>query len=548
MSYLVFARKYRPQTFEQVVQQSHVTRTLANAIAAERVAHAILFAGPRGTGKTTVARILAKAMNCAQGPTAEPCNRCQSCVEITAGNSADVFEIDGASNNSVDQVRELRENLKYMPAHSRFKIYIIDEVHMLSLAAFNALLKTLEEPPDHIMFMFATTEVHKIPITILSRCQRHDLRRIDGAAIVSHLQYICDAEKVEIDEASLSLIAQEAGGSMRDSLSLLDHVLACAEGPVTAGLIGELLGIVDRKHLFEISEAIFHRDIGKVLGGIDAVWRNGYEIKRFYADLVSHFHHLAIVKLGSQASRLVDLPQQEIDRLKSQVDNVSEGYLLQIFDLLFQEEPAIKFSSQPKVGLEMLFLKLFQTPPSLAIGTLIEHLDQFKAGFHAGNVASANTTTTADMTQQADGTEKSRAAETIPEKENRSSDMPRPVDINALWPKVVAGISGQKPSLAGFLANCQLISNTPGQLDLKVNGNEFTLKNISKHKQAIEDECRQHLDRPVRLNIVANFEDRETKQEQKKKIGQLKQQAMGHPLVMEALELFDGRVIDIKVP
>ena len=179
MSYLVLARKYRPQTFEEVVGQAHVTRTLANAIETRRVAHAILFSGPRGTGKTTVARILAKAMNCSEGPTATPCNQCQSCREITSGNAADVFEIDGASNNSVDQVRELRENLQYMPVHSRHKIYIIDEVHMLSLAAFNALLKTLEEPPSHVMFMFATTEPQKIPITILSRCQRHDLRRID---------------------------------------------------------------------------------------------------------------------------------------------------------------------------------------------------------------------------------------------------------------------------------------------------------------------------------------------------------------------------------
>ncbi len=316
MSYLVLARKYRPQTFDQVVQQSHVTRTLTNAIAAERVAHAILFAGPRGTGKTTVARILAKAMNCQEGPTAQPCNQCQSCLEITAGNAADVFEIDGASNNSVDQIRELRENLKYMPVHSRFKIYIIDEVHMLSLAAFNALLKTLEEPPEHIMFMFATTEVHKIPITILSRCQRHDLRRIDGAAIAGHMRFICDQEKVQIDDDSLSLIAQESGGSMRDSLSLLDHILACAQGPVTSELISELLGIVDGRYLYDISNAVFEQDLGKVLTGIDAVWRNGYELKRFYSDLVAHFHQLVLAKLGPKAEPLANLSQQEIDQMK----------------------------------------------------------------------------------------------------------------------------------------------------------------------------------------------------------------------------------------
>lgn len=569
MSYLVLARKYRPQTFEQVVQQSHVTRTLANAIVAERVAHAILFSGPRGTGKTTVARILAKAMNCIEGPTPQPCNKCQSCVEITAGNAADVFEIDGASNNSVDQVRELRENIKYMPVLSRFKIYIIDEVHMLSLAAFNALLKTLEEPPKHIMFMFATTEVYKIPITILSRCQRHDLRRIDGTAIAGHMRHICETEKVEIDEESLTLIAQEAGGSMRDSLSLLDHILACAQGPVTSQLIGELLGVVDRKHLIDISKAVFAQDIEKVLAGIDAVWRNGYELKRFYSDLVAHFHQLSILKLGTHAEQLVDLPQQDLNQLKSQVQKVPQSYLLQIFDLLFQAEPAVKLSSQPRLGLEMVFLKIFQTPPTLPIEKLIDQLDKIQTQIGAGHRG------VVEVPQKAQGDhvpkqidhgappvdreqppqyEKSPAAENIsvvPKADisvKGSSIEKRPSDIEDLWPQIVGGISELKPSLAGFLAKCKLKSGDNGKLDLEVNGNEFTLKNISKHKRTIDDQCGKYMGHPVDLNIVANFQDRATKQEQKKKVGHLKQQAISHPLVMEALELFDGRIIDIKVP
>ncbi|WP_054701283.1 DNA polymerase III subunit gamma/tau [Desulfosarcina cetonica] len=228
MGYLVLARKYRPQTFDAVVGQQHVTQTLKNAIKAGRVAHAILFSGPRGTGKTTVARILAKAMNCETGPTETPCNHCRSCMDITAGRGVDVFEIDGASNNSVEQVRELRDNSRYMPAHSRFKIYIIDEVHMLSIAAFNALLKTLEEPPAHVMFLFATTEAHKIPITILSRCQRHDLKRIDLAAVVGHMESLCRQESVAISTNNLWRIARESGGSMRDALSLLDQILPAA--------------------------------------------------------------------------------------------------------------------------------------------------------------------------------------------------------------------------------------------------------------------------------------------------------------------------------
>ncbi|MEJ2154723.1 MAG: DNA polymerase III subunit gamma/tau [Desulfobacteraceae bacterium] len=508
MSYLVFARKYRPQTFEQVVQQSHVTQTLANAIAAGRVAHAILFSGPRGTGKTTVARILAKAMNCDKGPTAQPCNQCQSCEEITAGSAADVFEIDGASNNSVDQVRELRENLKYMPVHSRYKIYIIDEVHMLSLAAFNALLKTLEEPPEHILFMFATTEVHKIPITILSRCQRHDLRRIEGEAIADHLKSICDSEGVDIDALSLSLIAGEAGGSMRDSLSLLDHVLACAQGPVTADLISELLGVVDRKLLFDLSREVIDGNLQKVLEGIDVVWRNGYELKRFYADLVAHFHHLTLVKQGPQTAQLVDLPKQEIDLMRNQVEKVAESYLLQIFEALFQAEPSIRFSSQPRLGLEMVFLKLFQTAPALPIESLIEHLDQLqeRIGPHA-----ISPDRIAPQTQVTGGEDTAPTASTAPV-ETRGGKGNRPVEeIDTLWRNVVRDISEQKPSLAGFLGKCALRAGDQGELSLEVRGNEFTLKNITKHQRTLERQCSNYTEQPVTLKIVANFEDRATK-------------------------------------
>ncbi len=561
MSYLVFARKYRPQTFDQVVQQSHVTRTLSNAIAAGRVAHAILFSGPRGTGKTTVARILAKAMNCVQGPVAEPCNQCQSCQEITAGNAADVFEIDGASNNSVDQVRELRENLKYMPVHGRYKIYIIDEVHMLSLAAFNALLKTLEEPPGHILFMFATTEAHKIPITILSRCQRHDLRRIDGRAIAGHLRLICDAENVQIDEPSLALIAQEAGGSMRDSLSLLDHVLACAEGPVTVDLISDLLGIVDRKHLFDLSEAVFQHDIHKVLESIDTVWRQGYELKRFYADLVTHFHHLALIKLGPRSVHLIDMPDRQIERMRTQAAEIPDSYLLQIFELLFQAEPAIKLSSQPRLGLEMVFLKLFQTAPALPIQTLIERLDQLKTLVDiqeqppAGalepqspipvceNQAVRDSVAVHEKAPGRKGTGSQPAtAETGPTQDED------PVNLGLLWKRVLGQVAEQKPSLAGFLAKCTLRSVAQDRMEIEVNGNEFTYKNILKHFEALEAICSEQLGRKVGLKVIPNYENAEAKLEQKEKSSRLKQKAMSHPLVMEALELFDGRLIDIKTP
>ena len=546
MSYLVFARKYRPQTFDAVVQQTHVTRTLINAIDAGRVAHAMLFAGPRGTGKTTVARILAKAMNCAQGPTASPCNACRSCQEITSGHAADVFEIDGASNNSVDQVRELRENLKYMPAHSRYKIYIIDEVHMLSLAAFNALLKTLEEPPAHVLFMFATTEPHKIPVTILSRCQRHDLRRIDMAAVLNQMRGICDREGVDIDDPSLSLIAQEAGGSMRDALSLLDHVLACADGPVTADLVADLLGAAERKHLFDLSAAVFSRDIQSVLEKIDTVWRSGLEMKRFYADLVSHFHHLLLVAMGDRTSQLVDLPAHEIDRMKAQVKQVPELFLVQVLDLIFQAEPSIKLSTQPKLAMEMVFLKLFQTPPALPIDTLIERLDQLRGSGPADRQGQAGE----PRGREASPPEGPPGVETAPTG-TAATDAPggqsTPVDDAQLWDRAIRRVEQEKPSLAAVLKRCRIKTIGDDRLELEVTGNDFAFKNIQKHQSSLENMFGSLSGRPLRLALVADTREADAKQVEKEEIDRLKQKALSHPVVMKAVALFDGKVVDVKV-
>jgi len=252
----VLARKWRPQVFEDVIGQEHITQTLVNAIRTDRLAHAYIFGGPRGVGKTSVARIFAKAINCAEGEPGIPCNQCRSCREITEGNSVDVQEIDGASNRGIDEIRELRENAKYMPSASRYRIYIIDEVHMLTLPAFNALLKTLEEPPPHVKFIFATTESHKVPITILSRCQRFDFKRIPLPKIVAILTKICKHEDVQIGSTGLSMVAREAEGSMRDAESLLDQVIAFAGQTVLDSQIPEILGIIDRGLIFESSSAI----------------------------------------------------------------------------------------------------------------------------------------------------------------------------------------------------------------------------------------------------------------------------------------------------
>lgn len=556
MSYLVLARKYRPQSFETVVDQDHVTRTLINAIAAGRVAHAILFTGPRGTGKTTVARILAKAMNCAAGPTPEPCNDCQSCRDITSGKAVDVFEIDGASNNSVDQVRELRDNVKYMPAHSPHKIYIIDEVHMLSTPAFNALLKTLEEPPAHVMFIFATTEPHKIPATILSRCQRHDFKRIALASITDHMQKLCGLEHFDISRDSLTLIAREAGGSIRDALSLLDQVTACSDGKIEDTQVLDLLGVIDRKMIFDLVQVLLDGDAQKVLESLDVVHQRGHDMKRLYADLVEHFRHLMVVKLCRQTGRLVDLPAHEIQRLQEQVASVSTAHLNQLFDLLFKEEPAVKFSTQPKIAVEMACFRLLQAKPTLTIESLIEKLDTLRRQIEDSPTGPAPQPADSQSPPPAMAGAHVAKSETPGDRSARCANsdvLPAaatisPADLQQVWRKAQAVIATHHPALAANLQKCRPRRLENGRLEIDVSGNGYTLSMIQKSKNLdiIRNVCREILGRAVEivLDAVAEPSDSPVK---KKEENQLKNEAMSHPLVAEAVKIFDGEVLGVTI-
>ncbi len=566
MSYLVLARKYRPQRFEEVVGQQHVTRTLANAIENDRVAHALLFAGPRGTGKTTVARILAKAMNCEQGPTARPCNRCSSCTEITAGNAVDVFEIDGASNNSVDQVRELRENVRYMPARSRFKIYIIDEVHMLSIAAFNALLKTLEEPPDHVMFMFATTEAHKIPVTILSRCQRYDFRRIALAAVVEHMQKLCGLEGYAVDEKGLWRIAQEAGGSMRDALSLLDQVMACSEGGAAHEEVMEVLGVIDRRVLFDISAAVLSRDLPAVLAGIDEVYERGHEMDRFFADLVEHFRNLMVVKMAADAARLVDLPASEIEQMQAQTADVPVEALQRVLDLLLREAAAVRLSMQPRLSLEMAFVRILKQPPALPIDVLIEKLDGLQRQF-----ARQGAVTRSDTAPAASPAPEKGAHEPPPVEKGRGDSHGKPpageqepasptppeapqeagasADADEAWARIVTLVTEKSHALAASLAKCRLERLTDENLEIRVAGNGFHANMLRREKNMnlMREACRQVLGRSPRIEVKADEGRVPQVGQQATDLRRLKDEALRDPRVTEALKIFRGRIVDIKI-
>ena len=550
MSYLVLARKYRPQAFDQVIEQVHITRTLTNAISSGRVAHAILFSGPRGTGKTTVARILAKAMNCKQGPTPEPCNVCRSCNEITGGHAADVFEIDGASNNSVDQIRELRENIKYMPAHSPYKIYIIDEVHMLSTAAFNALLKTLEEPPSHVMFMFATTEPQKIPITILSRCQRYDFRRIGLDSISSHMASLCRQEGFEIAEESLGLIAREAGGSMRDALSLLDQLMTCAQGLVTHEQVLDILGVIDRKIIFDLAGSILSADIHVVLDLLDDVYDRGHDMKKLYADLLEHFRNLLVVAMGNRVEKLVDLPSGEFEQLVIQAQPLSAGILNHIFDMLFKAEASIRLSSQPKLALEMTLIRLLQTKPALSIDVLIDKLDALRQEVSPAEPVSKNDGehhSTEPAVQSAPG-----GSEAMPEGSGSAADGFAPAaeatdKADQMWKQICEIVSQKNPSLAANLLKCRLTNTAEQSLEVDVPDNGFTINMIQREKNMaiLNQVCAEVFGHNQNIQLSAS--NSMGGYNQKKKDNQLKQKAISHPLVADAIDIFDGKLVDVKV-
>jgi len=360
MSYQVLARKWRPQTFEEVVGQEIVTKTLQNAIKSERIAHAFLFAGVRGVGKTTTARILAKALNCQEGPTPSPCGQCVSCRDITEVNSIDVLEIDAASNTGVDNIRELRESARYGTARDRFKIFIIDEAHMLSNAAFNALLKTLEEPPPHVKFILATTEYAKIPVTIASRCQQYDFKPIPFSLILERLELLRKEEGIEISEHSLRAIVSVAEGSMRDAQSALDQIIAFGGKQISDEAVRVLLGVVDEKAILSLVDAVLERDVKILVEQVQELVNSGVDPRNFCRKLIHHVRNLMVCRVTGWDERLLNLPDTAKDEILKQSEQFSELDLIRFYDLLNRAENDLRWNSHPWVHLEMTLMKLIE--------------------------------------------------------------------------------------------------------------------------------------------------------------------------------------------
>ncbi len=355
MDYQVSARKYRPGTFDDVIGQSHVVQTLMNAVSTKRVAHAYLFSGTRGVGKTTVARIFAKALNCAQGPTSHPCDTCENCREIALGSSVDVIEIDGASNTSVDDVREIRENVKFAPFHGQFRVYIIDEVHMLSNSAFNALLKTLEEPPAHAVFIFATTEIHKIPVTILSRCQHYNFRRIARSEIIQRLQHVAAQDQLTLEERSFLALARASEGSMRDALSLLDQAIAYSGKAISHADLELLLGAVPQELVQELIRAILTQNSPAALSSLASLLDRGHDLRAFCADVVEHIRNLlvaAVVPSATELRSLIETSEEDLNQLSSDARALTPEQLQELLAIFIQAEDSLRFSTHPRFVME----------------------------------------------------------------------------------------------------------------------------------------------------------------------------------------------------
>ncbi|MCU0574700.1 MAG: DNA polymerase III subunit gamma/tau [Syntrophobacteraceae bacterium] len=572
MSYLVLARKWRPQTFEEVVGQAHVTRTLRNAIRAGRVAHAYLFTGARGVGKTSVARILAKSLNCEPALSVSPCNVCSNCREITQGHSVDVPEIDGASNRGIDSIRELRETVRYRPSKSRHKIYIIDEVHMLTTEAFNALLKTLEEPPDHVRFILATTEPHKIPATILSRCQRFDFRRIDTPRLLDHLKTIVTGEQVDLSEPVLYAIAREADGSMRDAQSLLEQLLAFSGDGLSDEEILDVLGVVDRRSVHRAGAAVLEGDALTCLQVVDDIYRRGIDSRRFCQQLCDFFRNLLWLAVSREkADAVLDLPETEKEFLNERLGGTSAESLYLCLQCLVKGEEEIRRSSSPRLNLEMVLLRLSQLPRLEDMNRVVdelERLEQVLSGMPdqprpgGDPIRSVEAPGTRVERRESDPAVRPRFADEAEAGFNRShgagpggEDLglrppASPEDMVSRWPVFVQWLHGKDPRLAAKLGRSSLKSVSESTAELEILEIYENLFQNGENTAALAAHAAGYFGVSLEWRISTKSSVRGEKSERAVKKGASganpRRVVMESRAVQQAIEILGGELIEVR--
>ena len=518
MSYTVFALKWRPKNFDEIIGQNHIVATLKNAIQGNRLAHAYLFAGPRGVGKTSTARILAKALNCKEGLTVNPCQKCSSCLEISDGRSLDVIEIDGASNRGIDEIRVLRENVKFSPTSGKFKVYIIDEVHMLTTEAFNALLKTLEEPPEFVKFIFATTQPHKVIPTILSRCQRFDFRRITAMEITAQLERIVASEKINVDKEGLFAIAKSSDGSMRDAESVLDQLVSFSKGKISLKDVISVLGLVEQEALLEITNKIIQKDAKSILGLLDKLIDDGKDISVFLANLIEHFRNLMVAKVTKGDSKLIDLPQEVCEGLLRQSEAFSLEEIFSAFNILVNTQEMSKRLESLRIPLEINLIRLAHNKKGSAPKLSEEPKDApIKESF-------VKEETTQEPPKKEEG-----KTEPIDPPLNITLD-----NVKEAWGNVINNLGRIKMLVATYLSEGEPI---------KLERNTLTVsfpRNYSLHKETLEKKENKEiveksisglLNTNLRINFILSAEEKQ------------KDNSENHPFIKSALEMFDGKVI-----
>jgi len=492
MGYTALYRKWRPTVFEDVIGQTHVTRTLMNQIANDNIAHAYLFSGTRGTGKTSTAKIFSRAVNCLNPKDQNPCNECDVCKGIMNESIMDVIEIDAASNNGVDDIRELRENVKYPPSKASYKVYIIDEVHMLSKGAFNALLKTLEEPPHYVIFILATTEPHKIPATIHSRCQRFEMKRVPYHLIEDHVKMICSHNEVTFEDEAIKMIVRNSDGAVRDALSILDQCLSFADGTLTHELVLDTLGMLSIEHIFELTNSIIKQETGQAMQVIDDMSKHGKDMQIFVKDYIDYLRNLMLMKVSTDLDDLIDLSKENIDKMINQVEQVELNTIIRWIQSLSELETEMKWSSQPRVLLEMGMLKLMRPDTEQTIESLLNRISKLESAIQSGEIrvksVQSNTPNRSSASQSAQKRPQRKEVKPAPT-EVQSEELPAVTgsvegvelqDIKDKWNEVLAVIKKKKIATHALLIEGKLIKFKESLLTIAFD------EGFGFHKMAVE--------------------------------------------------------------
>ncbi len=549
-SYLSLYRKWRPRVFSDFTGQQHVIKTLKNAIAQNKISHAYLFAGPRGTGKTSTAKVFSKAINCQQDrDTPEPCNECSSCKQIEQGNAVEIFEIDAASNRGIDEIRQLRENVKFPPTLGHYKVYIIDEVHMLTTEAFNALLKTLEEPPSYIIFIMATTEPHKLLPTILSRCQRFDFKYLTVKEILKRLDYICQEEEIMIERKALNLIARSAEGGMRDALSLLDQVLVYGVDEIDVDLLSSMLGIIKQEVFTSLTRKILDQETSEGLLLINSLIDEGKDVEQIIKGLIFHFRNLLMLKECGSESGIVDLPPEDIDQLQTLTDSLGKERLLSMINMLSKSQGELRWTNQPIFILERCYMELagIEEEKQTEYSSLQKRIDAIEAQLRGEKAIKGKRKESKKKSESAKKLKKDSRKNISPAKTGESKG------IAEKWKQVMAAIQKEDIHIHACLKDCESVSVEDGTL-LLVFKHEFHWNKIKKNSELLDKIIKKELEKDYNLQLELKGKRSDNpagdqgastnSSDGSEKKNERHQQKLQEKVIRKALKDFNGEIIE----